>query len=199
MERFLTPEIINIVILPVLIFCVRIADVGMGTMRIIFVSRGVRFMPAILGFFEVLIWLFAISQIMQHLNSPVHYIAYAAGFGMGNFVGISIERRLSFGHRTVRVVTGREEADRLAQMFREAGYGVTSIDGDGVGGPVKLIFTVVKRNQVDKIVNIIRQTNPRSFYTVEEIKYVDDQNVYPVEDSYMTMFRKIGSFLANKK
>jgi len=190
--------LINYALIPLLIFLLRIADVSMGTLRIIFISRGIRFLAAFLGFFEVLIWLVAIGQIMQNLHNPVHYIAYAAGFGMGNFVGISLERRLSMGNRTVRVIT-KKDATELVRALRKENYGVTSLDGEGTEGPVKLIFTVVKRNRVGDVIDIIKKHNPNAFYTVEDIRYVLDRNVYPIEKEPASMFRGLLSLAYKKK
>jgi uncharacterized protein YebE (UPF0316 family) len=91
------------VILPLLIFAARICDVTLGTLRIIFVSRGKKLLAPLLGFFEVSIWLLAISQIMQNLNNPVCFLAYAGGFAMGNFVGILIEDKLAMGILVIRI------------------------------------------------------------------------------------------------
>ena len=75
------------VILPLLIFLARVADVSMGTLRIIFVSKGLKYLAPIIGFFEVIIWLLAIRIIMQNLSNFMCYIAYGAGFAMGNYAG----------------------------------------------------------------------------------------------------------------
>ena len=87
----------------VLIFLARICDVSIGTMRIIFVSKGKRNIAPILGFFEVLIWITAISKIMENLDNYVNFIAYAAGFATGNFVGMIIEEKLAMGILMIRV------------------------------------------------------------------------------------------------
>ena len=68
------------VILPVMIFCARICDVTMGTIRVIFISKGIRYLAPVIGFFEVIIWLLAIGQVMNNLTNAVSYIAYGAGF-----------------------------------------------------------------------------------------------------------------------
>ena len=93
------------VLIPVLICLARIVDVSIGTLRIIFVSKGMRGIAPILGFFEVIIWLVAIGQIFQNLSNWVNYIAYGAGFAMGNFVGIYIEGKISLGYTLVRIIT----------------------------------------------------------------------------------------------
>jgi uncharacterized protein YebE (UPF0316 family) len=85
------------VVLPVLIFCARIIDVSVGTVRVILTSRGYRYAAPALGFIEVLIWLLAIGEIMKNLANPACYVAYAGGFATGNYVGIYINQRLSLG------------------------------------------------------------------------------------------------------
>ena len=90
--EFLVPGtwIFTWVLLPILIFFARILDQSIGTMRLIFLSKGMKHIAPFLGFFEVIIWLLAIGQIMQHLDNWVCYVAYGAGFAMGNFIGITL-------------------------------------------------------------------------------------------------------------
>lgn len=161
--------LMGLVILPIVIFFIRIIDVSLGTIRLIFVSRGVRIFAAVLGFFEVLVWLMAVSEIMKNLHSPILYIAYAAGFGMGNFIGISIENKLSYGHRIITAVTQKDSTE-LRGYLKSLGCGITMIDGEGERGPVKIIFTVVRKNQVENVVAAINKFNPNAFYTIEDIR-----------------------------
>ncbi len=108
MEQSFTQSILFIwVIVPLLIFLARVIDVTLQTIRIVSISRGIRWLAPLVGFFEVLIWLLAISQIMKRVSNPVAYIAYAAGFATGTAIGQSIERRLSLGTVMLRVITAR--------------------------------------------------------------------------------------------
>ena len=156
------------VILPLLIFTARIVDVTIGTARVIFVSRGYRGLAAASGFFEVLVWLLAIGQIMQNLTNPMCYIAYASGFALGNYIGISLAEKMSLGIVMVSVFTSRD-ASSLVESLKQAEYGITAVDGQGAFGPVKVIFTVVPKLKVDRVVEIIKTYNPNAFYSVEEI------------------------------
>jgi len=170
---FFKSHLFTLGIMPVLIFFARIIDVSMGTLRIIFVARDRRLIASILGFFEVLIWLVAITQIIRNVTSPIHYIAYAAGFGMGNFVGISIERKLSMGNLMIRIIT-RKEARELANFLRSNDYMVTSVNAEGSTGPVEIVFTVIKRRNLGEVLGIIKKFNPNAFYTIEDIKFVTE-------------------------
>ena len=136
------------VVLPVLIFLARITDVSVGTVRLILVSRGFKYLAPVAGFFEVLIWILVIGQIMQNLTNPVCYIAYAGGFATGNFVGLLIAEKLSLGMVLIRVITPKpaRRSDRAAPASSR--YGVTAIDGQGANGPVQIVFTIVPRREV---------------------------------------------------
>ena len=169
-------------VLPLLIFIARIADVSIGTVRVIFVSRGLKYLAPVVGFFEILIWLLAIGQIMKNLSNPVCYIAYAGGFAMGNYVGISIAERLSLGIVLVRVVT-KKDALPLVERLRAGNYGVTSVDGHGTSGEVKVVFTLVPRREVRTVVGLIKRFNPHAFYSIEDVGFVE-KGVFPLRRSW---------------
>jgi uncharacterized protein YebE (UPF0316 family) len=161
------------ILLPILIFLARVGDVSIGTIRIIFVSKGLRYLAPAVGFFEILIWLLAIGQIMQNLNNVYYYIFYAGGFATGNFVGIIIEEKISIGTVIIRVIT-KNKADILMNALKNAGFGVTSVDAEGSSGKVNIIFTVVKRQSIQKVINIVKKHNPKSFYSIEDIRFVSE-------------------------
>ena len=169
-------------ILPGLIFAARVVDVSMGTIRVIFVSRGFKYLAPIVGFFEILIWLLAIGQIMKNLSNPMCYIAYAGGFAMGNFVGIHIAEKLSIGVVMIRVVTTKD-AEPLVDFLKTENYGVTSIDGQGASGQVKVVFTIVPRREVRSVVELIKKFNPNAFYSIEEVGLVKS-GIFPVRKSW---------------
>ena len=166
------------VILPILIFLSRIADVSIGTVRVILVSRRLKYLAPLAGFFEVLIWIIVIGQIMQHLSSPICYVAYAGGFATGNYVGIWIAEKLSIGMVLVRVIFTKR-ANGLIDRLRENRYGVTSIDGQGANGPVQMVFTIVPRREVQTVIDLVKESNPDAFYSIEEVDYVE-RGVFPV-------------------
>jgi uncharacterized protein YebE (UPF0316 family) len=169
-------------ILPALIFFARVVDVSMGTIRVIFVSRGLKYLAPIVGFFEILIWLLAIGQIMKNLSNPMCYVAYAGGFAMGNFVGIHIAEKLSIGVVMIRVVTTKDAAP-LVDFLKTENYGVTSIDGHGTSGQVKVVFTIVPRREVRSVIELIKKFNPNAFYSIEEVGLVK-KGIFPVRKSW---------------
>jgi uncharacterized protein YebE (UPF0316 family) len=175
------------VILPLLIFTARVLDVSIGTVRIIFVARGYQYLAALLGFFEVLIWLAAISQIIQNLTNVGYYVAYAGGFAMGNFVGIIIEGKLAMGTLAVRIFTVKGAVELMARL-KAAGYGVTVIDAEGATGEVKIVYTMIKRKELHHVVTLIKEFNPKAFFSIEEVRSASE-GIFPGVRNQKTMWR----------
>ncbi len=159
------------IVIPALIFIARICDVSMGTVRIILVSKGLKRVAPLIGFFEVLIWILAISKIIQNLDNWICYIAYAGGFATGNYIGMMIEEKLALGHELVRVITKRE-AIELVQELKNCGYGVTFISAEGTQSLVGVLYIIVSRKYIQSVIEIIQKHSPNAFYTIENIKYV---------------------------
>ncbi|RLE07030.1 MAG: hypothetical protein DRJ06_06660, partial [Candidatus Aminicenantes bacterium] len=127
--------------LPLLIFLARVIDVTLQTLRIIFISRGLKYIAPFVGFFEILIWLLAIQQIMINLHNPLCMLAYAAGFAMGNFVGLSLEQKLSMGTVIVRLITTKDISP-LKEILNSRKFGLTTISARGAKGPVQILYIV---------------------------------------------------------
>jgi uncharacterized protein YebE (UPF0316 family) len=176
------------VFLPLLIFVARVIDVGLGTLRIIFTARGKRQLAPLLGFVEVFIWVAVISQMVRGVNHVVAYLAYAAGFAAGNYVGMWIENRLALGTLVMRIILA-QSGDFLADSLHEAGYGVTRVDGMGANGPVKLIYTIVRRKDLPGVLEIIHQTTPKAFIAIEEVRSTE-QGIFPYGGKFMRSNRK---------
>ena len=173
------------VILPLIVFLARFVDVTLGTMRIIFLSRGRKILAPALGFVEVFIWIAVVSQIVGSANHNIlAYFAYAAGFAVGNYFGMAIEERLAIGTLVVRIILPKD-GNSLVKRLREEGYGVTFVDGHGTSGPVVLVYTVVMRRELEQIIKIIEDTSSKkAFYTVEELRSVRE-GVFPVRSARM--------------
>ncbi len=181
-ETVLASPVFAFVVLPLMIFCARICDVTMGTIRVIFISKGIRYLAPLIGFFEVIIWLLAIGQVMNNLTNGICYVAYGAGFASGTYIGMVIEEKISLGLTSVRIIT-KEDPAALMQYLRTHDYGVTSIDGEGATGKVKMVFTIIKRQDLPHVIGIIKQFSPTAFYSVEEVKSVAE-GVFPGRRSH---------------
>jgi uncharacterized protein YebE (UPF0316 family) len=159
-------------LLPLLIFCLRICDVSLDTMRIIFMTRGLKRIAPVIGFFEILIWIVAITRIMQNLDNWVTYVAYAAGFATGNYVGMLLDEKLAIGHEMIRVITKIERPD-LADTLRRTGFGVTVVKAGGMQGTVEILYIIVNRKNLKTAIDVIERMAPTAFFTIENIHFVN--------------------------
>lgn len=172
-SAFFDSQVFTWVLLPLLIFVARICDVSIGTLRLIFLSKGYKLIAPVLGFFEVIIWILAISQIMKHLDNVMCYVAYGTGFATGNYLGMYLEEKLSIGKVIIRVIP-KSDTSELINELRLRNFGLTVVDAEGSMGPVKMIFSIVNRKNVDDFVAVINTFNPHAFYSIEDVKTVNE-------------------------
>lgn len=165
----------NWVVFPLLIFLARICDVSLAMLRTVLASKGYKQIVPFIGFFEVLIWLAAISQIMNNLNNWVCYIAWAGGYATGSYIGLYIEEKIALGIQIIRIITN-QDSEELIKQLKNKNYGLTLLNAEGARGPVKMIFTVVPRKSVKEVIAIINQFTPQSFYSVEDVRNASQLN-----------------------
>ena len=152
-----------------LIFGLRLFDVTLGTLRIVLLTRGEAWKAGLVGFFESLAWVTAVAQVIRNVDDPIRMVAFAAGFGAGTFAGVMVERWLAMGTTVVRIVAPVESPE-VAPELRDAGYGVTVLNGEGLEGEVRLSFTVIPRRRVRRVLDIVYRINPSAFVTLEQVR-----------------------------
>ena len=169
-ELFQNP-VFGLLILPLLIFVARVADVSLGTLRIVFISQGRKNIAPLVGFLEVFIWLLAIGQIFNNLTNFLYYIAFAGGFALGNYVGLIIENKISLGLLNLQLILS-ENPENLIKTLKTQGYGLTSVTAEGAKGNVKLVIMIIKRKNKAKILEVIRELSPNAFISIQQIQSV---------------------------
>jgi uncharacterized protein YebE (UPF0316 family) len=169
---FINPEIYAWVVLPALIFIARMFDVSLETIRVVYISRGIVYLAPVIAFFEIMIWLLAMEVVLDNLSNIATFIAFAAGFASGTYIGLLIEEKLSIGMVFVRVVTGKEGSWDLVENLRESGFGVTSIEGEGSRDKVRIILSLVNRRDLPVLVDMIAENQPEAFYSIEDVRSV---------------------------
>lgn len=169
-----------------LIILARIADVTLGTVRTISVVNGRAKLASVVGFLEILIWIFAVSRVMENLSDPAYAISYAIGFALGNLIGIKIEQRIAFGEQVVRIFSSR--GDEVAKSLRHAGFILTEFQGSGRDGFVTLLFVQVPRRDVSRALHCAAVADPKCFYVVDDIRMAAHP---PAENQAPTGWRSI--------
>jgi len=174
MEDFFTETlgisdtVFSFILLPLMIFFARIMDVSINTVRIIYVLGGRKFTSTLLGFFESFIWLMAIRQIFEHLDNWMCYVAYPAGFAAGIFVGMIIEEKIAYGKVIVRIIT-RKEIQPLLEHLKKEFFRYTHVNAEGPDGRENLVFTVLPRENLENLLQTLKEILPTAFYTVEKV------------------------------
>lgn len=158
----------SVVLTCLLIIFARIADVSLGTVRTVNVIQGRRGIAWLLGMFEMLIWVFAVSKVIQNLQDPLYAVSYAFGFATGNLVGMALESWLALGNQVVQVFT--REGKKIATQLRSEGFRVTSFTGEGRDGPIDMLFIEIPRKKTRDITLFVRNIDRHAFYTIGDVR-----------------------------
>jgi uncharacterized protein YebE (UPF0316 family) len=184
----ISPELYAGVILPFLIFLARVCDVSMETIRVIYISRGIKYLAPIIAFFEIVIWLLAMEVVMKDLSNIANFMAFALGFATGTYVGFVIEEKLSIGMVILRIVTTDDSNEEIVSFMQSENYGITTLDATGSRGNVKMILSLVNRVDVPRITEHIHSTNPHAFFSIEDVRYVNEGVFRPKKPNMITGF-----------
>lgn len=154
-----------------LIFSLRVLDMSLDTLRVLFVMRGRKKIAWVLGFFQSAIFVTAISTVLSNLDNPLNIIGYAAGFATGNVVGMTIEERLAIGHTSINIISSRL-GSAITENLRKNGYAVTEIPARGKDGMVTMLNVLVLRKNVEKARKLVDEIDEDAFITIEDVRPV---------------------------
>jgi uncharacterized protein YebE (UPF0316 family) len=188
-------DFVSWVVIPLLIFLARVGDVSLGTLRFIFIAKGYRKVAPLLGFIEVLIWVLAVREVMINLRNIACFLAYGAGFATGNYVGMWLEEKLSIGMVLVRIIL-KDDPIPLRDFMKKNEFGYTVVEGEGTMNKVKILLSVVKRKDLPRLLTAISAYYPQAFYSVENIKSVN-QGTFPMQER--SVFSKLFRFHRKSK
>lgn len=153
------------------IFCARILDVSLSTIRLLLLVKGKRLQAASIGFCEVSVYIIALSKVLHNgINSPWQVIAYAGGFAMGNFLGSLLEEHLVSGYALVEVITDdTPQALEVAEYLRDAGFGTTVLRGEGRSGPRYILKIVCRRREINTVTAMMAN---QCFVVISDVRSV---------------------------
>ena len=160
----------------------------METIRVIYISRGIKYLAPIIAFFEIVIWLLAMEVVMDDLSNIANFLAFALGFAIGTYVGFVIEGKLSIGMVILRIVTTEDSTEEIVSYMQSENYGITTLDATGSRGNVKMILSLFNRTDVSRITEHIQSTNPHAFFSIEDIRYVNEGVFRPKKPNRITGF-----------
>jgi len=168
------PGILAIVFtIPVIILIARIFEAALETLRTIYISKGHANLSACVGIVKTGIWLISTGLVITNLTDYWNLFAYLAGYGIGTLLGMQIENMISIGHVIVRLITPGDARDVVANLST-LGYGMTRIEGQGSFSTVTIIFMIVPRTELGRLLSVISKEYPEILYTIEDVRNIKD-------------------------
>jgi len=159
-------------VLYIVIFCAKIIEVTISTIRLVYINKGEKLKGTILAFIEISIWLVVVSSVLTNISAdPMKAFVYAAAFSLGNYIGVTIESKIAVGLASIQAVVNEESGQFLADILRKQGFGVTLIDGTGKNDSKKnLLFIQLKRKRIPEAIATIKENTPNAYISVNDIK-----------------------------
>lgn len=148
------------------IMLMRMVDVTLGTFRTLMVVQSKKYTSGIIGFFEVLIWIFAMRYIVQHMDETINLIFYALGFGIGNVLGITLDQKFAIGFVQLNIIS-KKHIDEIAAELRASRFAATIIPAEGDSGSSSILLTIIKRKEQKVIMKLIESIDKDAFITVQ--------------------------------
>jgi len=154
-----------------IIVVAKVVEVALMTVRVVLITKGERKIGSVIGFFEVLLWLYIMNTVITGISDdPLKAVFYALGFGIGNFVGSKVEEFIGLGLSEIQIIVKEEHGQELATHIRENGYAVTIVEGMGKNSKRNILFMFIKRKRVKKAVDLIKTLQENAVITVSETK-----------------------------
>jgi uncharacterized protein YebE (UPF0316 family) len=160
----------RVVLGAVFIFLCRVSDVSIDTLRVISIVKGQRGLAAVFGMLASGIFIVALATMFR---PPIHWlqmVGYAAGFGVGTLVGMTLASRLSAEFVLLRVLN-RSPSGLIGDRLRAGGFAVTTVAGQGRDGPVEILFSVVRRSRAREALDVVRAVDAKAFVVLEPVQH----------------------------
>jgi len=121
----------------------------------------------------VVIFLLALGQVLRGgLTDPFKVIAYAGGFATGNYVGSLIEEKIAIGYLSLKIFPTEQTVQDFLNRFREAGFGVTCIPGQGLCGERPFLYVFLKRKDLSQALKLIDEIDAQAFYNISDTRQI---------------------------
>lgn len=152
-----------------IIFCLRLCDMTIDTLRVMSMVRGLKWRTAGLGFMQALIFIATLAQVLTPPIHPYQMLGYALGFSVGTLIGMTIGARISSAFLLFHVIS-RKSAQEICDGLRVAGFAVTTVAGEGREGPLMVLYVVMKRTQGREALKFVRSIDKEAFVVSQPIE-----------------------------
>jgi uncharacterized protein YebE (UPF0316 family) len=166
----------ELLLLCIKIFCVRIIDVSLGTCRTIVTVKGNKLVAAIIGFVEVFVWFMIVREALNTDETSIFVaISYAGGYATGTYIGGFLSAVLIKGNFGVQVITSRKD-DSMIDILRSNGYAVSviNVEGQDKNNERYMLFIEIDKNKFKKLKKLIKTLDEKAFIVVNETREVEN-------------------------
>lgn len=154
------------------IFCLRVIDVSLGTIRTVFILQGRKYLASGIALVEVTVFIYAISGVISKVGDNwILMFAYSSGFATGTLIGIWLEEKFAMGFVQVRIIS-KEKGEEIAAAIWQRGFGATVVPSHGRDGVVELIFSIIPRRYQGDLVTVATAIDDGSFISVSDSRYL---------------------------
>ena len=151
------------------VFAMRVIDMSLDTLRLLFVMRGRKLLAGGIGVIQATVFILAVSAVLKGPLDPLTVAGYALGFGTGVIIGMLAEQRLALGYSMLRVYSPTAGLV-VAEALRAASFAVTEFVAHGRDGEITVINSAIARRDIAKAQDIVKHIDPGAFITVDEIQ-----------------------------
>ncbi len=159
-------------ILPPIVVCLivcaaKIVEISIQSLKTCMMVKGQRLKAAGLGFLECTIWGLVISTIIGTLGDNLFLLLfYCIGYATGLFLGSTIEGKIALGTSNLEIIASEESTQKIIPYLREHQKGFTVFEGHGSTDKMNMIFIVLPRKEVGKVLKEIRRECDNKIFVV---------------------------------
>ncbi|MBN1310222.1 MAG: DUF2179 domain-containing protein [Anaerolineae bacterium] len=152
-----------------LVFLMRVSDMSLDTLRLLFVMRGRKLLSALIGATQAAVFILAVSTVLSNELNLWTVLGYAGGFGTGVAVGMIAEEKLALGYAMFHIYS-KERGKVIALALRNAGHAATLFAAQGKCGDVSVVHCAVSRRKAPAVRTLVERADPEAFITLEEVR-----------------------------
>lgn len=163
----------NIVFLCLAVFCARIVDTSLATVRTVMVVKDRTMLAFVFAFFEVFVWFMIVREALTSVDNVLLLaIAYSAGYACGVMVGMYITDRFIVSNVSVNIVVKQKKEVVDALINHNFAVSVSRIKGKDLISNKYMIFVATTSKRIDELKSIITEIDDHAFIVVSENKSV---------------------------
>ena len=145
----------------------KVIEISIQALKTVMMVKGQRVRAALLGFTECMIWGLVISTLVTTLGDNLLLLVfYCSGYALGLFIGSTIESKIAIGTSNLELIANDESTEKITMYLKENNRGYTVFEGHGSVDKMNMIFIVLPRKEMPKVLRDIRQSCENKVFVV---------------------------------